>query len=343
MATMTDVARLAGVSVMTVSRVMNRSGYVKQSTRQRVMEAAQRLNYVHRNQHNPSPVATKTVMLIVPDITNPFFTFVARGAEDVAHKRGYRILLANTDESFDKEREYIQMCLDYQVAGVLIVPVGDQSLTNLEYLIEYRVPFVLIDRDVDGIEMDIVKGDIQQGSKRLVEHLIQLGHRRIAAVVGPLHNSASRERLMGYQEALADHGIPFDDALVHEAPMTRDMNTNFIEALVSMPNSPTALFVANLFQYARITHALSRLGIRVPEDMSMVSFGNTDELASVDSKLTAAIQPTYNFGSLGLQLLLERIEGVRKHPTKIILHSEMVLRSSTAPPHRPSLGLPDNV
>lgn len=332
--TMADVARRAGVSVMTVSRVVNGSGYVKESTRKRVLEAMEELNYVPRVQQLREAARPKTLVLIVPDITNPFFTFVARGTEDVARKHGYRVLLANTDENLEKEREYVQMCLDYQVEGVLIVPVGDHSADNLMLLSQREVPFVLIDREVEGVTADVVKGDITAASGRLVEHLIELGHRRIGIITGPLSNAASRERLEGYMEALRAAGLPYRDAWVRSASMTREMDVSCVEEMLALEDAPTALFVANMFQYAHTIRALHRLGIRVPEDLSLVSFGNTDDLASVDSILTAAIQPTYNFGSLGAQLLLERIDGVPRMPTRIVLNSQIIYRKSTAPPKR---------
>lgn len=329
MTTMADVAKRAGVSIMTVSRVVNRSGYVKPSTRQKVLMAMQELHYVPKGQQSSTH---DTWMLIVPDITNPFFTFIARGMEDVARKHGFRVFIANTDEDLDKEQEYVQMCLDYRVRGALVVPVGDPSRETLARLFENQVPFVLIDREIEGLDADLVKGDIRETSRRLVEHLLDLGHERIAAVVGPLHSASSRERIDGYRDALLQRGLPVDDRLIFTAPMTREMDASFVDELVRRPDAPTALFLGNMFQYAHIVRRLRALGLRIPEDISVVSFGNTDDLASVDSLATAAVQPAYNYGSLGAQLLLERIEGVRKTTTKIVLNSEIMMRSSTAPP-----------
>ncbi|MBF8377371.1 substrate-binding domain-containing protein [Alicyclobacillus mali] len=329
MTTMADVAKRAGVSIMTVSRVVNNSGYVKPSTRQKVLAAMQELNYVPKSQQS-SP--HDTWMLIVPDITNPFFTFIARGMEDVARKHGFRVFIANTDEDLDKELEYVQMCLEYQVRGALVVPVGDPSRENLMRLTEHHVPFVLIDREIDGLDADLVKGDIRETSRRLVDHLLELGHHRIAAVVGPLHSASSRERLDGYRDALLRRGLPVDESLIFTAPMTRDMDAAFIDELARRADAPSALFLSNMFQYAHIVRRLRALGLSIPEDISVVSFGNTDDLASVDSLATAAVQPAYNYGSLGAQLLLERIEGVRRTATRIVLNSEIVVRRSTAPP-----------
>ncbi|MDQ0188833.1 LacI family DNA-binding transcriptional regulator [Alicyclobacillus cycloheptanicus] len=332
MATMADVAKLAGVSVMTVSRIISGNGKVKESTRKKVLRAMEEVNYIPKGytrqliQHEIS-----TLVLIVPDITNPFFTFIARGMEDVAKKHGYRVFLANTDENLNKENQYIQMSIEFHADGVLIAPVGDDSKANLELLEKEGIPFVLIDREVEGIHVDLVKSDIIGSSKALVEHLISLGHRRIAIVTGPSNNGASRERLEGYLQAMALHNCPYSEAWIQHSAMTRDSDPKFIDELLKLDEPPTALFVANMFQYAHAINRLTELGLRVPEDMSIVGFGNSDYLAAVDSAFTSAVQPTYSFGSLGTQMLIERIEGLREAPRRIVLEANLVIRRSTAP------------
>lgn len=315
---------------MTVSRVLNSSGYVKAETRRRVLHAMDDLNYI------PNGLArsliqqrTYTLALVVPDITNPFFTTVARGMEDVARKNGYRVVLTNTDEDADKESEYVRMCATIRADGVLIAPAGDPSLTNLQLLHQQSIPFVLIDRDVTGIETDLVKGDMVKAAKQLIEHLVELGHHRIAAITGPKNNAASRDRLKGYQLALVQHHLPLDEKLIKESVMTRQVGGQFVAELLALPDPPTAIFTANNFQCARTMAALRELGQRVPEDISIVSFDNSDPLSIVEPFITAAIQPAYDFGSLGTQLLLERIEGMHTAPRRIVLEPEIVIRKST--------------
>ncbi|MFB5192568.1 LacI family DNA-binding transcriptional regulator [Alicyclobacillus fastidiosus] len=332
MATMADVAKLAGVSVMTVSRIINGSGTVKESTRKRVLRAMEEMNYVPKGytkqviQHEIS-----TLVLIVPDITNPFFTFIARGMEDVAKKQGYRVFLANTDENINKEKQYIQMCIEFHADGVLIAPVGDDSKANLELLDKQGIPFVLIDREVEGVQVDVVKSDIIGCSRALVEHLIELGHRRIAVVTGPSNNRASRERVEGYLQALERNHLVTSEEFMKRSTMTRDIDPKFIDELLNLEEPPTAMFVANMFQYAHAVRRLGELGLRIPEDMSIVGFGNSDYLAAIDSAFTSAIQPTYSFGSLGTQMLIERIEGLHEMPRRIVLEGDIVIRRSTAP------------
>ncbi len=333
MITMADVAREAGVSIMTVSRVVTGSGYVKDVTRKKVLRVMKDLNYEPKRLSTSSINAeTTTLVLIVPDITNPFFTFIARGMEDVARKNGYRVFIANTDENLRKESEYIDMCLSLNADGVLIVPVGDLSKENLGMLQKANIPFVLVDRQVKDVDADVVKGDIDSASYMLVKHLIDLGHHRIGIVTGSLSCDSSRERYSGYVKALQEFDYVFDEQLVVESVMTRNVDVRFIDKLLALEEPPTALFVANLFQYAHVYNALKERNLRIPEDMSIVTFGNSDTLAAADSIATCAIQPTYNFGSLGTQLLIERIEGNPDRTRKIILEANLQFRGSTAPP-----------
>ena len=333
MATLTDVAQKAGVSIMTVSRVIRGQGPVREATRKRVLEAMAELQYVPRGLAAPAalPSSLHTLVLIVPDITNPFFTFLARGMEDVARKHGYQVLLVNTDEDETREREALRMCVDLHVDGVLICPVGDSSSERLAWLRQHT-PLVLVDRSVKGIEADLVKGNVKEASRILVSHLIEAGHRRIGIVTGPAQNEASRERLEGYRAALSAYGIPERPEYLVEASMLRDGNAQYVDSLLDLPEPPTALFVANVFQYAHTRQRLAARNLTVPDDISIVAFGNTDELASVDSPLTAAIQPAYSYGSLGTQMLLERVEGLSHPPRRMILESHYVFRQSVAPP-----------
>src|SRR5215216_330546 len=182
--TIKDVARASGVSPMTVSRVINGSDRVSPETRQRVEQAIADLGYI------PSRLArglirqkTGTFALIVPDVANPFFTLIVRGAEDVARRAGYRVILCDTRADLDIEREVIEEMIAHRVDGILIAPVSDRSLVHLRRLAKFAVPFVLVDRTVPGVEADAVLGDSAAGAQRLVEHLVSLGHRSIGMIV----------------------------------------------------------------------------------------------------------------------------------------------------------------
>ena len=337
MANISDVANRANVSAMTVSRVTNNSGYVKAETRERVLRAMQELNY-HPNYLARSLVEQRTHMmaLIVPDITNPFYTSVARGAEDMARARGYRLILCNSDESLDKEQEYVNMCLSIRVDGLVIVSAGDESRTHLAKFQTYAIPVVLLDREVPGIEADLVTGDNVYGSSRLVEHLIAQGHRRIAMVGGGRSISTSRERLAGYRLALEEAGIAFDEDLVYETSYARSPKPAIVDALLAEANRPTAVFAGNNFVATGIILELRRRRLQVPEDIAIVCFDDIDPLSLAEPFLTVAMQPAYEEGRLATQLLLERIESdpssATLNPRKIVMKPELLFRRSSGAP-----------
>lgn len=206
MVTISDVAKQAGVSPVTVSRVINNAGNVSAATRTRVERAIAELGYV------PSGAAqslrskrTKTLALIVPDIQNAFWTTMARGIEDAAQSHGYSIFLYNTDENAAKQRHCLEVVVSQRVDGVIIAP-HDSNAENLALLRQRHVPTVIIDRHIDDWDVDTVSGDSISASRSLVQHLIKLGHKRIAMISGPLSTSTSADRIIGYRIALTEAG-----------------------------------------------------------------------------------------------------------------------------------------
>src|SRR5215216_6639877 len=216
--TIKDVARQSGVSSMTVSRVINGGERVSSETRHRVEQAIEELGYV------PSRLArglirqkTGTLAMIVPDVANPFFTLIVRGAEDVARRGDYRMILCDTRADLRIERDVVEEMIAHRVEGVVIAPVSDRSRSHLARLTRYGVPFVLVDRTVPGVDCDVVVGDNVAGARRLVEHLISLGHRRIGFIVESDEVSTARDRSRGYAEGLRTAGIPVDASLIVRA------------------------------------------------------------------------------------------------------------------------------
>src|SRR5712692_1926120 len=216
--TIREVASKAGVSPMTVSRVINDSPRVNDDTRRRVEAAIAELGYVP-NRLARGLIRRKTGALgvIVPDVANPFFTLVVRGAEEVAWRAGYHVILCNTQGDLERERGYLEDMLAFQVEGLLIAPVGERSRSNLRVLEKNHVPFVLIDRKIAGYDGDLVQGDSVAGARRLFVLLCGLGHRRIGMVTETSEVSTARDRLAGYREALERAGIEFRPELVAES------------------------------------------------------------------------------------------------------------------------------
>ncbi|WP_099352554.1 LacI family DNA-binding transcriptional regulator [Fredinandcohnia onubensis] len=333
MVTIYDIAKKANVSSMTVSRVINNSGNISEKTKKKVEQVIKELNYIPNNAARTLTLKhSKILSLLITDITNPFFTKVARGAEDKAKQMGYRLLLSNSDENFVKESEYIEMLLSSGVDGVLIAPTGDDSKKNLKTLIKHKIPFVLIDRHVKEIECDIVLGDNYEGTRRLVSHLIEFGHSKIALINGPTNISTSQSREQSFKETLKIHGIPINEKLLFNISFKQNDAKDVIDNILALPKSerPTAIFAGNNFIAIDIIKILNEKNLQVPEDISLVCFDDPDPIPDYRPFLTLAAQPAYEFGYLGTQLLIERIEKKGpKETRKIVLPSEIFIRKST--------------
>ncbi|WP_405079847.1 LacI family DNA-binding transcriptional regulator [Paenibacillus chitinolyticus] len=331
MITIYDIAEKANVSAMTVSRVINNSGRISEATRKRVRKVMEELNYIPNSMARGLVLQkTKLLSLLITDITNPFYTTIARGAEDTAKRSGYKLLFGNSDEDYGKEKDYVEMILSTRVDGVLFAPTGDASLEQLRQLQKHGIPFVILDREVPGIETDVVLGDSKEGARKLVEHLIGLGHRRIALVNGSPDVSTARLRYTGYREALLLGGLPLDESLVVSLNYRQFQDEASLQALLALPSPPTAIFAANNLLAVGIIQALRQKGLSVPEDVSVVCFDDFGPAETVNPFLTVASQPAYQFGALGMQLLIERIEnGPGSESRKIMLPSELLIRSST--------------
>ena len=333
MNTIRDVARLAGVSTTTVSRVINRSGTVSEARRLRVERAINELAYV------PNAVArhlrskrTKTIALILSDITNPFFTTIARGVQDVAGPRGYAVTFANTDESESQEREYLQTLVQRQVDGVLLVPAGN-SPEPFRLLRSQKIPVVLLDRRVSVRQVDEVRCDSEAGAYALVRHLLRLGHRRIAVITGRRHISTSTDRVAGYERALAWAEVPLDRDLIRYDSFSLAGGYRMIKEILAVEPRPTAVFATNNFIAFGALRALREANVNVPGDMSLVTFDDLPEEWHDDPFLTVLAQPAYELGRQAAELLFERLEkGAQGKRRVIVLPGAVIPRRSSGPP-----------
>jgi len=336
MVTIYDVAKKANVSPMTVSRVINRSPSISEKTRLKVEAAIRELDYIPNKQaRSLISKATRLVSLVIPDISNPFFTRLTRGAEDKALEAGYQLLLGNSDESADKEAQYIELLLSSGVDGVLLAPAGDGSAAALNKLTKRGVPFVFVDRIAEGAACDRVIGDNADTTGRLVRHLVSLGHRRIALVNGPSSISIARERLAAFREALQREKLGFDPALVIETHFKQDNLEDIVRQLVTLaPEArPTAILAANNFIGVNTIRALRQLDLAVPEDISVACFDDPEPIPEYNPFLTVAAQPAYEMGYKGMQMLIERMERAAPDaPRTVVLASDIIVRRSTAAP-----------
>jgi len=335
--TIRDVALYAGVSVATVSRVINDSAHkVHGTTRRRVLRAVARLGY------HPNAVAqglrrgtTRTIALIVPDITNPFFPAVARGVEDVARRHGYALVLGNTDGDPARERAYLDILRKRWVDGVLFASASGDA-RPLRALRAGEVPAVLIAREATDGEIDTVLVDSFAGMRLATSHLLRLGHRRIAYIGGPRGLPVARERLRGYHQALHDHGIRPDPRLVVAGDFRVDGGRAAMRRLLARQRAFTALVAANDLMAIGAMEVLRAAGRRIPEDVAVVGFDDIPFAAFVEPPLTTVAQPTYRLGALAMERLLALMRGEAVDARRMVLKPQLVVRRSCGarPPER---------
>jgi LacI family transcriptional regulator len=329
-ATVREVARRAGVSPMTVSRVVNGNGRVRPETRLVVEKVIAALGYVPNGlARGLTSRKTGVLGLMVPDVGNPFYAPIARSAERIASRAGFHVIFGNSENSLAYEREYIAAMLRQRIEGMLIVPVDDASRPHLQSLERHHTPFVLIDRTVSGLECDVVQGDSVGGARRLVDHLISLGHRRIAMLAEGVSVSTSRDRRRGYQEALAAANIEVDPRLLIETTVDLPGGYQGMHKLLDLELRPTAVFAINNLTAVGAMKAIRERGMRVPEDIALVAFDDIEHVASMWPFLTVIPQPAETIGAIAAQLLLERIAGRgSEQPRVVILPSDPIVRES---------------
>jgi LacI family transcriptional regulator, galactose operon repressor len=320
MATIHDVARRAGVASVTVSRHLNASGPVSESVQARIEAAVLELGYVPNElARGLKSRSTRTLGLVVSDVSNPFFTSIARGIEDVAHAHGYSVILCNTDEDSAKQEQYLGVLRSRHVDGLILTPAGHE-LATISAWRRRCGPICIIDRtlpegDHRALGIDCVRAESLTAAERLVSHLLGHGHRRVGLVNGPPDISTAQERRLGYRRALDRHGIPRDPRLEHHVPFKVEAGRAAALALLDSADPPTALFATNSFLTIGVLCALRERGRRVPEDMAVVGFDEIPQMALVAPFLTVARQPEAEIGQRAAQFLLERL-GEERRPGK---------------------------
>jgi LacI family transcriptional regulator, galactose operon repressor len=323
-----DVARKARVSVFTVSGVVNKSDQVSSTLRRRVEAAVRELNY------RPNLLArslakrkSHTIGIIVPDIANPFFPLVVRGAEDTAQESGYSILLCNSDNRQEKEEQYLELLLSKRVDGVLITKApGPFTARQLQMLSDTKVPFVLMMRTCPGLRVDAVLTDDFQGAYEAVSHLARMGNQKIALVGGPLNVSNGRARWQGFRKALKAHRLPILADLVVEGDYHFD--SGYRAGLALLPRRPDAVYVANYPMTAGFLKAADEMGMRCPEHFGLVSFDDYPLMDGFHPRLTTIDLPKYEVGAEAAGVLLKRIEHRPGPPIIQKLIPRLIVRES---------------
>ncbi len=334
MATIKEVAKQARVSVGTVSNVLGGSGSVNAQLRRRVEAAIQKLDY------HPSHVArslksrqTETLGMVISDMTNPFFPMVARGAEDAASARGYFLITFNTDDRVERERQVLSLLRSRRVDGVLLVVAPNSDASHIERLVDAGIPVVCIDRIPNSKRtFDSVSVDNLKGAQMCVQHLIMRGHSRIAMITGSMALQNARERLKGYELALAEAGIEIDRDLIVEGDFRQQSGRCLAMNLLLPHRRPTALFVSNAMMTVGVLEALEEMGMSCPKDVALASFDDIPIANVFHPRLTCVSQPCYQIGYQGAEILLKRIHGeiAGNKPVTLRLDPELKIRESTA-------------
>ena len=327
---MRDVAECAGVSVTTVSHVINNTRSVKPSTRQKVEEAMHSLGY------QPNVLArslrkgeTLTIGIILPDNTNPYFAELVRGIEDSSFSQGYSVILCNSDNDLKKERLYTNVLLEKQVDGIIMVAAGSSG-ENIHHLQVRGVPLVLVDRRVPDIEADYVFADNQQGGFLAANHLVDLGHRAIACIAGPVGVQLSRERVAGYRQALGEAGIKIEKSWIVEGDFQYQSGYDAARVLFDREPVPTAIFACNDLMAIGVYRYAHEKGYHIPKQLSVVGFDDISLAAYTNPPLTTVRQFKHEMGSMAARLLLERMTQRDLAPRHEILDTQFVVRDSTA-------------
>ncbi|NMB61608.1 MAG: LacI family transcriptional regulator [Chloroflexi bacterium] len=337
MANINDVAERANVSITTVSHVINQTRYVSDDLTERVRKAMEELDY------HPNSLArglrsgkTKTIGLVIPDISNQFFAEISRKIEDKGYENGYSVILCNTDDDPYKEKNYIDVLLAKKVEGIIFISAGVES-NYLEKTIEFNIPIVVVDRDIKENDYDIVLVDNSVGGFDATRYLIELGHRRIACIAGPSPITPSAQRVAGYKQALQEAGIQIDTNLIIPGDFHYESGDRAMRALLALPQPPTAVFACNDMMALGAFQAVNNQGMKIPEDISVIGFDNIPFSQTVYPMLTTMAQPIHEMADLVVDLLVDKIKFHRQRVRtnerelnykRIVLETKLIKRNS---------------
>ena len=329
-----EIAKEAGVSIATVSRVMNRSAAVSEKSTRRVLEAVQKLNYVPNSMaRSLSTSLSMSIGVVVPDINNPFFSKVLQGVTKVADEKGYQVLLYSTDESAAREHKILHTMREHRLRGIIITPVSEHSRDTLLQLQEFSarsIPVVLLDREVDDEHFDRVVTQDEDGVYRAIRSLILGGHNRIAIVTGPQHSRPGKERLRGYERALSEFGLPLRRDYIRHGDFRMQKAYEETLALCALPEPPTAIFSSNNMTTYGCLRAFNELGLEVGKDIALIGFDDVDALNWLDYNISAVSRDVNEMGKRAMQLLLDCFEekNLSRQGQKESLPTELILRGS---------------
>lgn len=328
MANIQQVAKYAGVSVATVSRVLNGQDKVAVKTKLKVEEAIQHLNYepsmLGRNLRNSE---SRIVLILIPTISNPFYFEIIKGIENMALSQNYNILLCETDSSPEKEDIYFDLVRKKMADGIISM----DPAVNVETLKTLSEKYAIIQCSEygGGIDIPYVTIDSEEASYRAVKHLIQMGHRRIALMNSDEKFLYARERRMGYQRALEEHGIPLNkEYIFYTKELGFEQGQQAMKKILQLKERPSAVFAVSDLLAIGALKEINAAGLRVPEDVAVVGFDKIDFSNMTNPTLTTVAQPMYKMGTIAATMLIDKIQG--RHVDSVVLEHELVIRESTS-------------
>ena len=330
--TIGDVARIANVSKSTVSHVLNDTKHVSDRTKDKILKVIEETGYT------PNLVAkalkkseTRTIGLVISDIQNQYFIDVIKAISDACIQNNYTVFLADSNDDPKRELEIVQSFCERCVDGFILSPTAESEKYVGKYFEEKDIPVVYIDRMLGG-NGDWVGSENEKSMEKLTDHLISLGHRRIAFVAGLRNISTTEERIRGYQNSLAKYGIPYDGSLVIEGESrtvpTEIRTKDIVRKMARQANRPTAIIAANNLMVLGVMKALDSLGIKVPEDMAVAAFDDCEWAALFHPGLTTVAQPCREIGQKAAELLIDRIQHGAGAPQKIYFQTKLIIRES---------------
>jgi len=327
-----QIAERAEVSTATVNRVIRGNGPVSPERRKRVLAAIAELDYVPNAAARALTRGRSNLLgLFVPDIANPFYAQVAKGLEDRAAEDGFRCVISSSDFDPARELELMTMYRDGTLAGLAISPLGSAADLGLQKQ-GARVPHVFIDRRADGSAAPLVGTSNRATAREAVSSLLEQGHRRIAMISGPRNFETAAQRIAGYQDALRRYGAPVEPGLVLQGYIGERGGREAMEAVLDQEPRPTAVFSFNNLLTIGALAAVRARGVRMPDELSLVTFDDMSLFAYVDPPITAIAQPSYDIGRAAADLLVRRLEGDERATGDITLPARLIGRGSTAPP-----------
>lgn len=328
MITMKDVAERAGVSITTVSHVVNKTRFVSDTLANQVNQAIEELDYrPHQLAQSLRRGRTQTIAVFVSDIVNPFFPQVVRGAEDSAKEHGYSLILCNTDENPEIERFYVSLMIDRRVDGFIIAPSMDPE-PSLSTLLDKQIPVVVIDRPIKKLPVDQVYSDNVSGAYEATKYLLGLGHKHIGLIVELEGIRSFDDRRTGWEHALREHGLSAMSGLVQQAGLEIEGAAVAAKHLVERSPQATAIFATNNLMTLGVLRYMKNENISCPDDLSLVGFDDQEWAASFNPSITSVAQQSYEMGYEACDLLVARIEGTKAEPKTVQLTCELRVRES---------------